>query len=579
MAAIDLQEKDLLKKLPSGRHKFSKKSAKEHHNKHRGRKKLEVIVCILLVELCERFTFYGIVCNMILFCTVKLGYSNYEAATINLTFVGVSTLAPVFVGQFAEFCLGRTKVLYSSAFLHFIGTAMLPVVAFPFEDFYIDTNHIVHSLAKTEQMMLFYVGLLSACLGIGGIRAILCPLSAYRLKHYNQHELLSFFNWFYWLVNLNSAVVFVGIAYIQQSIAKNLGFLIPFTSVLMALITIHMVRNNLIVHPKKGQSLLSTFGVFLSSLKLGCLHYRYITGELTSWLDWAKENNGGCYSETHVENIKILVKLFPLFVLQLLYRATVTQIPSGYYIQTLNSNLNLKGFLLPIAAMNVISIIPLLVIAPLLECIAACLLSWQKYSLSPTTLIVSGHLCAALSASVAGFSELHRKCYPTMEQVISGKVLHVSSMPCFHLAPQYMLLGISETLVNPACSLLAFRLTPSSIRGISSHFLTLSNGGGCFLGAFIIQVMYLASGGFYFPDTLAEGKMEVFFFLLGTMMTINAFIFWSISSRYKNLSQDLDHGVKSSVLAEKLVQHEHSLMFYDSVGECTYTLSSTEMTL
>ncbi|KAG2469346.1 S15A5 protein, partial [Polypterus senegalus] len=330
---------------------------------------------------------------------------------------------------------------------------MLPVVAFPFEDFYIDTNHIVHSLAKTEQMMLFYVGLLSACLGIGGIRAILCPLSAYRLKHYNQHELLSFFNWFYWLVNLNSAVVFVGIAYIQQSIAKNLGFLIPFTSVLMALITIHMVRNNLIVHPKK---------VFLqqaSSLFLLTLAPRAVAA-------------GSFYA------------IFIYF-----------QIPSGYYIQTLNSNLNLKGFLLPIAAMNVISIIPLLVIAPLLECIAACLLSWQKYSLSPTTLIVSGHLCAALSASVAGFSELHRKCYPTMEQVISGKVLHVSSMPCFHLAPQYMLLGISETLVNPACSLLAFRLTPSSIRGISSHFLTLSNGGGCFLGAFIIQVMYLASGG------------------------------------------------------------------------------------
>lgn len=58
---------------------------------------------------------------------------------------------------------------------------------------------------------------------------------------------------FYWLVNLNSTMVFLGIAYIQQSVAKNLGFLIPFTSVLLALIAIHMTRNRLTYKPKKGK--------------------------------------------------------------------------------------------------------------------------------------------------------------------------------------------------------------------------------------------------------------------------------------------------------------------------------------
>lgn len=63
-------------------------------------------------------------------------------------------------------------------------------------------------------------------------------------------------NRFYWLVNLNSTVVFLGIAYIQQSVARNLGFLIPFTSVLLALIAIHMVRNKLTYKPKKGTVLI-----------------------------------------------------------------------------------------------------------------------------------------------------------------------------------------------------------------------------------------------------------------------------------------------------------------------------------
>lgn len=72
---------------------------------------------------------------------------------------------------------------------------MLPVVAFPFEDFYMDNHHLIHLLEPREQQILFYMGLIAAALGIGGIRAILCPMGAYSLQGYNQHQLLSFFSW------------------------------------------------------------------------------------------------------------------------------------------------------------------------------------------------------------------------------------------------------------------------------------------------------------------------------------------------------------------------------------------------
>ncbi|XP_067091234.1 solute carrier family 15 member 5 [Osmerus mordax] len=572
--------------VPEGTHpqpRRSSKSARAERRSHQdrprqSRKKLQVIICVLLVELCERFTFFGIVCNMILFCTVKLGYDNHQAATVNLCFVGASTLTPVLVGWFAETCLGRTKVLYLCAFLHFLGTAMLPVVAFPFEDFYIDTHHMTHHLEPHEQQVLFYTGLLAAALGIGGVRAILCPMGAYSLQGYDQHQLLSFFNWFYWLVNLNSTVVFLGIAYIQQSVARNLGFLIPFTSVLLALLAIHMVRNNLTFKPKKGSSLLTTLGVFLNSLKMCCLRRHHLGGDVGSWLDRAKENNGGCYSETHVENVKVLARLFPLYGLQLLYRACITQIPSGYYIQTMNSNLHLNGFLLPIAAMNVISILPLLLLAPLIECVTTCYLTMEKTPLAPAQVITLGHACAALSMLVAGILEIHRKGYPLVEQALSGKVIQVSSMACFQLAPQYILLGLAEALVTPACSLISFHLTPSHIRGISLHFLTLSYGGGCFLGALIIQLVYLLSGGNFYPNTLHDGNLERFFFFLATLMAINTLVFWWISYRYKDLSVVHGRAMRCSLLAEKLQRYKTCLRYYDTM-EHSYTTASIETIL
>lgn len=94
--------------------------------------------------------------------------------------------------------------------------------------------------------------------------------------------------------------------------------------------TLWHIKTRLFVFWVLGGSLLTTLGVFLNSFKMCCLHHRHLSGDVPSWLDRAKENNGGRYSETHVENVKVLAKLFPLYWLQLLYRACITQ--AGYRI-------------------------------------------------------------------------------------------------------------------------------------------------------------------------------------------------------------------------------------------------------
>lgn len=73
-------------------------------------------------------------------------------------------------------------------------------------------------------------------------------------------------------------------------------------------------------------------------------------------------------------------------------------------------------------------------------------------------------------------------------------LLHVSGKLCgpcmFHVSQH-----LSAATSSPPGSLISFRLTPNHISGISLHFLTLSYGGGCMLGALIVQLAYLLSGG------------------------------------------------------------------------------------
>ncbi|XP_054446888.1 solute carrier family 15 member 5 [Pteronotus mesoamericanus] len=548
-----------------------------HYSSSDSMKKIRVGICLLLVELCERFTFFEVVCNMIPFCTVKLGYHNYQAAILNLCFIGTSILTPVFVGWFADTCVGRNKLVYICLLLHFLGTSLLSVAAFPSGDFYIGSHHMINSIPKKEQNRLFCVALLAICLGTGGIRAIVCPLGAYSLQEHGSQKRVSFFNWFYWIMNLNATVVFLGISYIQHSGAWALILLIPFMSTLMALITLHMVDYNLIYQPEKCYSLLTTFGVFVNALKTCCL--RHLHGELTSWLDHAKEKNGGRYSELHVENTKFFFTLLPLFLFQLLYKICIMQVPSGYYLQTMNSNLNLDGILLPVAVMNVTSILPLLILAPCMEYLRTCLFPAKRDGSFLVACIISGNLSAALSVTVAGFFEIHRKHFPQVEQPLSGKVLTVSSMPCFHLVLQYVLLGVAETLVNPAVSVISYSFVPSTIRGNFMNILTLLNGFGCFMAALLVELAYLISEGNWFPNTLNKGNLESFFFLLASLTLLNILGFWSISQRYCNLNHFNAQNISGSNLEETLPLHEKSLKFYGSTQEFSSSIDLWETAL
>lgn len=68
-------------------------STENNHFKGRGQKLL-VTLCILITELCERLTFYGLTANLILFCGSELRLKAPWPSTINYLFQGWFPVKP-----------------------------------------------------------------------------------------------------------------------------------------------------------------------------------------------------------------------------------------------------------------------------------------------------------------------------------------------------------------------------------------------------------------------------------------------------------------------------------------------------
>uniref|UniRef100_A0A7C8YNI9 Uncharacterized protein n=1 Tax=Opuntia streptacantha TaxID=393608 RepID=A0A7C8YNI9_OPUST len=83
---------------------------------------------IIVVEMAERFSYYGLSSNLITFLTEKLGQST-AAANVN-AWSGVACLLPILGGLIADYLLGKYYAILASSFLYVLVSANSPTLLY-----------------------------------------------------------------------------------------------------------------------------------------------------------------------------------------------------------------------------------------------------------------------------------------------------------------------------------------------------------------------------------------------------------------------------------------------------------------
>ncbi|XP_059147178.1 solute carrier family 15 member 4-like isoform X2 [Physella acuta] len=511
---------------------------------------------ILMSVVLEKISFYGLTGNLVLFLNMApFQWESYHAMNALLVFYGITYIVSLIGGWVADSCLGRYKAMLFAFLIYMSGHILLPFVA-ETDDiiFYNLTNTTdgdsaalpkvcINRIPRTGDIgnpfqencsWLIYVTLIIIGIGAGSMKSSICPFGSEQLSRANQQTQLSFFNWFYWCVNIGSFIGLGAVAYIQQQHSFQIGYIIGTVTLGCSFLVFIMGRCCYVIRPPDGSVLTNIFRILKEAWKrkrqrkqLLLLNKKSIlegshgaveaitgTEEKISFLDHAKLRHGGIFHNSLVDDVKKLGMILAVFAVLIPYWLVYFQMQTTFLFQGLHMNLGFSknstsdSPVIVAAWFSLFDAIFVIILLPLFDRVIYPRMAKAGYPFSFTKRIVIGMLFAMAAMIVAGVVEHFRlqsfwsggdgPCgNSSIRQVIGNTTYFAAEMSVFWQIPQYALIGISEVFASVACLQFTVTLAPKSMKAIITGLYYFFSGIGSLMGTAILTTLASSKTWFY----------------------------------------------------------------------------------
>ena len=438
---------------------------------------LTVCPFILGNEFCERLAFYGLSTNLVMYLTRVMGEnSGFAAVQVNL-FEGTCYLSPLLGAWLADSFWGRYKTILVFSFIYFIGMMMLAGSAFlP------GLKPDPESIATPLQNVALYLSLYIVALGTGGIKPNVSAFGADQFDEFDyrdRKEKKSFFNWFYFSINVGSLLAVTGIVWVQENVSWAVGFAIPAVAMAMAVIvfvagsprykhvepsespfsrvykvTVAAWRENRKIRQNNAGSHSNLEEPLISREDGGGAYYR---SPSLPWLDAAVDVRSagqvGRFSVQQVEEVKLVYRMLPVFFATIMYWTIYMQMGSFFVVQgskmdrRITLPLDYGTFYIPAASLNVINTFAIVALIPVYDKVLVPVLRKMGRPMTMLKRIGWGLAICVVAMFVSAAVEYRR-----LSLFRSGKMLDedegIVDMSVWYQVPQYLLIGASEIFAS-----------------------------------------------------------------------------------------------------------------------------------
>ncbi|KAI9075698.1 hypothetical protein K1719_042314 [Acacia pycnantha] len=529
---------------------------------------------ILGNEFCERLAYYGIAANLVTYLTSKLHEGNVSAARNVTTWQGTCCLTPLIGAVLADAYWGRYWTIAAFSAIYFLGMCTLSLSASVPALKPAECVGSVCPSATPAQYAVFFFGLYLIALGTGGIKPCVSSFGADQFDDNDPKERAkkgSFFNWFYFSINIGGLVSSSLIVGIQVKVGWGLGFGIPAVFMGLAIVSFFLgtplyrfqkpggspftrmcqvvvasfwkwnldlpVDSSLLYETPDKSSAIEGSRKLAHSDELTCLDKAAIVSDV--------ETKSGDYSNpwrictvTQVEELKILVRMFPIWASGIVFSAAYAQVSTMFVEQGSMMDTSIGSFTIPAASLSTFNVISVLFLVPIYDRIIVPIakkFTGKERGFSELQRMGIGLLISVLCMSAAAILEIKRLQLARELGLVDKEVAVPISI--FWQIPQYFLLGAAEVFTFIGQFEFFYDQSPDAMRSLCSALSLLTTSLGNYLSSIIVTVVtYLTTQGGqigWIADNLNEGHLDYFFWLLAGLSLFNFLVYLVCAGKYK----------------------------------------------
>ncbi|VAI07942.1 unnamed protein product [Triticum turgidum subsp. durum] len=421
---------------------------------------------------------------------------------------------------------------------------------------------------------VFILGLYMIALGTGGIKPCVSSFGADQFDDSDPTERVkqgSFFNWFYFCINIGAFISGTVIVWIQDNSGWGIGFAIPTIFMALAIASFFSASDVYRFQKPGGSPLTRVCQVVVSAFRKWHVELPRDTAllyevdgqnsaiegsrklEHTTELEFLDKaaiisstdaksdlitNPWRLCTVTQVEELKILVRMFPVWATTIIFNAVYAQNSSMFLEQGMVLDKRVGSFNVPPAPLSSFDVISVMIWVPLYDRVLipiARKFTGREKGFSELQRIGIGLVLSIIAMVSAAFVELKRLEIATSEGLIHEK--SVVPMSILWQIPQYFLVGAAEVFTNIGLLEFSYDQAPDAMRSLCAAFALITVSAGSYLSSFILTlVSYITTQGGdpgWIPDNLNEGHLDRFFWLIAGISFVNLLVYISCAMKYK----------------------------------------------
>ncbi|KAG4192605.1 hypothetical protein ERO13_A07G169200v2 [Gossypium hirsutum] len=515
---------------------------------------------ILGSELSERICVMGISMNLVTYLVGDLHISAAKSATIVTNFMGALNLLGLLGGFLADAKLGRYLTVALSASITALGVILLtlattiPSMRPPYCDDYRRKHHECIE-ANGRQLALLYAALYTTALGGGGIKSNVSGFGSDQFDVADPKEekaMIFFFNRFYFGISLGSLFAVIVLVYIQDNVGRGWGYGISAVTMVIAVVVLICGTPWYRFKKPQGSPLTVVWRVLLLALKKKNQPYpshpsllndydnrkvpytpRFKFLDKAAILDDncaanAEKNNPWLVSTvTHVEEVKMVIKLLPIWSTCILFWTNYSQMTTFTVEQATIMHRKIGSFVIPAGSFSAFLIISILLFTSLNEKLFVPLA--RKITHNPQGITSLQRIGIGLVFSVAamvGAAIIEKE----RREIAVEKEVKISA---FWLLVQFFLVGAGEAFAYVGQLEFFIREAPDRMKSMSTGLFLSTISMGFFVSSLLVSIVDHVTNRNWLRNNLNKGKLNNFYWLLAVLGFLNFLVFLIFASRHQ----------------------------------------------